>query len=226
MASIKPVTIYQYIHIIYLLITSYFTLNFLKLFDQTRLIVSLIFLSYPKITPFLLIFLFFILIFSLVWHQLSYSNFDSSDDLSFMSSLKYSTNLALGVWDTESYRAEEWMVFLVGNVTLSLIMLNILVGIIGDVWESGKGPEGERRDLEVKLGYLKIWYRVKKDFIYLMSMIGLGIVDKEKVVASVDEKVLGKMNFWERERSYGKLLLIVKNLEDEFSEEYDSNGIN
>ena len=143
----------NYIRLFFVMLVCLRAITQLRIIDQVRYIISMILQSFLDIIPFLVVYLCFILTYSLAWIELSRNNESKEDDASFWQSMAISVNLALGAWETTGFSRDQWILFLIGSLTLTLIMLNFLVAIICDAYEHVK-EDMEVMDLRVKLKFI------------------------------------------------------------------------
>ena len=118
----------------------------LRIFDGTRYLIIMILQVFNDIFSFLVIYVFFVFAYAIIWLKASQLN---QIEMNYMESLEVSVNLAFGDWDTEGYTKNQWVVFLIGSVTLTLIMLNFLIAIISKTYED-VNEDKELNDLRAK----------------------------------------------------------------------------
>lgn len=104
----------------------------LRIFDGTRYLIIMILKVFNEIASFLVIYVFFVLAYAIIWLKLSLLD---GLEIDYSSSLNFSTNLAFGEYDSSEFTKNQWVMFLVGAVTLGLIMQNFLIAIISKTYE-------------------------------------------------------------------------------------------
>ena len=100
-----------------------------------------------------------------------------------MQALAVTTNLAFGSWDTGEYTSNQWVVFLFGSVTLTLIMLNFLIAIISKTYED-VNQDKELFDLRAKNDIIidfDQFLNKEQDKTVMLGEFFSIIADKEKI---------------------------------------------
>ena len=118
-------------------------ISHLRLFDATAVLISMIYYIIKNIMVFLLIFVVIIIGYGNSFFILQGISDDSSViGVNFVMASIYSYSTALGGFNTDtfeelgSYQWTLWFLFLISTVFLSIIMLNMLIAIMADTYDS------------------------------------------------------------------------------------------
>lgn len=126
-------------------------ITYLRIFKQTRYLISMILRVFFDIVAFLVILFLFIIGLSMIAQQISFIDDNEDKNLTFRQAITFSYLLALGEfsdWEPKS-NVFGLIEFVVMTIILTLVMLNLLIAIISNAYEEVKA-EREYFDLKEK----------------------------------------------------------------------------
>ena len=120
------------------------SIAWLRVFTPTRYLITSVLSVFSAMVPFLTILSFFIIIFAFMWRLtdgLTGNNY-LGEEATFYQSLTSTLNIIFGNtadpfdWPTGEYTVVRFVIWILGNVVLSLTLLNFLIAVLSGVFEA------------------------------------------------------------------------------------------
>ena len=148
-------------------------LTYMRVFDQTRYLISMILQVFSDMISFLIIVIFWVVMFtliSLVLHKLDEEEVEERNSFFPVFTKMYMTAMGeLGVDDNNTY---DWIVFFIFTIIVTMAIFNLLIAIIGNTYEEVK-TNRDYFDLKEKL-------EIISDFDNFLNKIRFNKKKKEK----------------------------------------------
>ena len=150
----QPTTLKQIVIVLDIIFFFFRGITYLRIFKQTRYLISMILRVYLDIIAFMLVLGLFVLGLGMIALQLSFLR-DDDKKLTFLKAIEICYLLALGDFDSWDTKTEpyDFVEFIIFTIILTLVMLNLLIAIISNAYEEVK-QERDYFDLKEKLGII------------------------------------------------------------------------
>jgi len=120
------------------------SITWLRVFTATRYLITSVLSVFSAMVPFLTILSFFIIIFAFMWRLTDGLTGNSylGEEATFYQSLTSTLNIIFGNtadpfdWPTGEYTVVRFVIWILGNVVLSLTLLNFLIAVLSGVFEA------------------------------------------------------------------------------------------
>ena len=146
--------------------------TYLRVFDKTRYLISMILQVFTDIIPFLIITIFWVLMFTFITLALHRMDEEQTQKRSFFFPVFVVTYLrGLGELSVDDYDTYDFIVFFLSTIVVTMAIFNLLIAIIGNTYEEVKNNR-EYFDLKEKL-------EIISDFDNFLNKIGFNKKHKD-----------------------------------------------
>ena len=104
-------------------------ISYLRLFQDTRVLIYLIVQVIKDMVAFMVV-----LIAALLGFTTTFSALGESETVTMVGSLKHNYRLMFGDFNPDDYTTAGWILFIIGSVFMTLVMLNMLIAIMSDTY--------------------------------------------------------------------------------------------
>jgi len=104
-------------------------ISYLRLFQDTRVLISLLVQVIKDMVGFLVV-----LIAALFGFMTTFSALGESETLTIEDSFKHNYRLMFGDFNPDDYTTAGWILFIIGSTLMTLVMLNMLIAIMSDTY--------------------------------------------------------------------------------------------
>jgi hypothetical protein len=158
---------YNWLRVTAFVLTSFRGMTMLRIFSGTRYFITMLFMTFRKMMAFLSVFAYIIFIYWFVC-LVRPSLVPGGEDEAFYPSVQQSLNIAFSNFSADVDSVIVLITTIIGNVVLSLVLLNYLIAIISNVYEE----ISEERDLYDVRMLLDIIVEFECFFMWKKSLVG------------------------------------------------------